>query len=158
MAPGTAEYTGAVASEPDTAQADEAEEAEERQPDPEREARRLVALAQIRQYPDPVLRMRAREVESFDDELAQLVERMAALMDNADGAGLAATQVGVLRRVFVMRTGENGDTRTARQPRARVALRRGRRGRRGLPLAPGPARPGGAVFVGDGEGEGSSGS
>jgi peptide deformylase len=108
--PQGAEYTGAV-SEPDIA-----EEAEERQPDPEREARRLVALAQIRQYPDPVLRMRAREVESFDDELAQLVGRMAALMESADGAGLAATQVGVLRRVFVMRTGENGDTRTLVNP------------------------------------------
>ena len=116
MAP-SAEYTGAVASEPDIAQADEADEAEERQqPDPEREARRLVALAQIRQYPDPVLRMRAREVESFDDELAQLVQRMATLMENADGAGLAATQVGVLRRVFVMRAGENGDTRTLVNP------------------------------------------
>ena len=115
--PQGAEYTGAVASEPDTAQVEETEEAEERQqPDPEREARRLVALAQIRQYPDPVLRMRAREVESFDDELAQLVERMAALMDNADGAGLAATQVGVLRRVLVMRTGEDGDTRTLVNP------------------------------------------
>jgi peptide deformylase len=93
-----------------------AEEAEERQPDPEREARRLVALAQIRQYPDPVLRMRAREVEAFDDELAQLAGRMAELMANADGAGLAATQVGVLRRVFVMRAGENGDARTLVNP------------------------------------------
>jgi peptide deformylase len=102
-----------MASEPDTAPA---EEAEERQPDPEREARRLVALAQIRQYPDPVLRMCARHVESFDDELAQLVERMAELMENAEGAGLAATQIGVLRRVFVMRTGENGDTRTLVNP------------------------------------------
>ncbi len=60
--------------------------------------------------------MQAREVESFDDELAQLVERMAALMEHADGAGLAATQVGVLRRVFVMRAGENGDTRTLVNP------------------------------------------
>ena len=105
-----------MASEPDIATHDEAEEAEERPPDPEREARRLVALAQIRQYPDPVLRMQAREVEAFDDELVQLVERMAALMENADGAGLAATQVGVLRRVFVMRAGENGDTRTLVNP------------------------------------------
>jgi peptide deformylase len=96
-----------VASEPDTALTDDEEQAA---PDPEREARRLVALAQIRQYPDPVLRMRAREVESFDEELAQLVGRMTELMDGADGAGLAATQVGVLRRVFVMRTGENGAT------------------------------------------------
>ena len=93
-----------MASEPET----QTEEVEEAQPDPEREARRLVALAQIRQYPDPVLRMRAREVESFDEELAQLVHRMTELMQGAEGAGLAATQVGVLRRVFVMRTDDNG--------------------------------------------------
>ena len=87
----------------------EAEEEEER-PDPEREARKLVALAQIRQYPDPVLRMRAKEVESFDGELDQLVQRLKAIMEGADGAGLAATQVGVLRRVFVIRSSEEGET------------------------------------------------
>jgi peptide deformylase len=73
----------------------------EEQLDPEAEARRRVALAQIRQYPDPVLRMRANEVEEFDRDLARLVERMSALMKDANGVGLAATQVGVLRRVFV---------------------------------------------------------
>jgi len=67
----------------------------------ERAARRLVALSRIRQYGDPVLRMKAREVEQFDDELARLVERMTALMHEAQGVGLAATQVGVLRRLFV---------------------------------------------------------
>ena len=46
----------------------------------EREARRLVALARIRQYGDTVLRMQAREVESFDEDLERLVERMTALM------------------------------------------------------------------------------
>jgi peptide deformylase len=90
-------------------EAESGEEAEQR-PDPEREARKLVAVAQIRQYPDPVLRMRAREVESFDGELDQLVQRLKAIMEGADGAGLAATQVGVLRRVFVMRTSEEGET------------------------------------------------
>jgi peptide deformylase len=74
--------------------------------DPEREARRRVALAQIRQYPDPALRMRAHEVEEFDDDLARLVERMTALMRDANGVGLAATQVGVLRRVFVYQATE----------------------------------------------------
>src|SRR5215831_512584 len=69
--------------------------------DPEREARRQLALAQIRQYPDPVLRMEARAVEEFDDDLRRLVERMKDLMQEANGVGLAATQVGVLRRVFV---------------------------------------------------------
>ena len=76
-------------------------EEEEHQRDPEQEARRRLALAQIRQYPDPVLRMKAREVESFDDELVRLVQRMGRLMHDAVGVGLAATQVGILRRVFV---------------------------------------------------------
>jgi len=67
----------------------------------EREARRLVALSRIRQYGDGVLRMKAREVDSFDADLARLVERMTALMHEASGVGLAATQVGVLQRLFV---------------------------------------------------------
>ena len=67
----------------------------------EREARRLIALSRIRQYGDPVLRMKAREVEDYDDDLLRLVERMTALMHEAQGVGLAATQVGVLRRLFV---------------------------------------------------------
>ena len=69
--------------------------------DAEHEARRQLALAQIRQYPDPVLRMEARPVEEFDDDLRRLVIRMRELMKDANGVGLAATQVGVLRRVFV---------------------------------------------------------
>jgi peptide deformylase len=71
--------------------------------DPQAEARRRLALTQIRQYPDPVLRMQAREVDAFDDDLGRLVERMTRLMVDANGVGLAATQVGVLRRVFVFR-------------------------------------------------------
>jgi peptide deformylase len=69
--------------------------------DPEAEARRRIALGQIRQYPDPVLRMEGREVEAFDDDLRRLAERMTQLMRDANGVGLAATQVGVIRRVFV---------------------------------------------------------
>jgi peptide deformylase len=69
--------------------------------DRERELVRRQALAQIRQYPDVALRMRAREVTEFDEFLVQLVERMADLMRDAQGVGLAATQIGVLQRVFV---------------------------------------------------------
>jgi peptide deformylase len=75
--------------------------------DPEREARRRIALAQIRQYPDAALKMKARQVEDFDDELRSLVERMKLLMVDAHGIGLAATQVGVLRRVFVFQLDED---------------------------------------------------
>jgi len=75
--------------------------------DPERAARRQIALAQIRQYPDAALRMKARPVVDFDDELRSLVERMKLLMVDANGIGLAATQVGVLRRVFVFQRAED---------------------------------------------------
>ena len=63
------------------------------------------ALAQIRQYGDPVLRMRAREVEQFDDDLVRLAERMTRLMREANGVGLAGNQVGVLQRIVVIQPG-----------------------------------------------------
>jgi len=71
------------------------------QEEAEQRARRQLAISQIRQYGDPVLRMRANEVESFDDELTMLVDRMFLLMHDADGVGLAATQIGIVKRVFV---------------------------------------------------------
>jgi len=52
--------------------------------------------------------MRAGEIETFDEELARLADRMIALMHDADGVGLAATQVGVLRRFFVF-ADDDGD-------------------------------------------------
>ena len=84
--------------------------------DPEAQARRRLALGQIRQYPDPALRMQAREVQEFDDALRQLVERMTALMIDAHGVGLAATQVGVLQRLFVFQVGDD-DPRVIVNPR-----------------------------------------
>jgi peptide deformylase len=75
--------------------------------DAEHEARRRAALALVRQYPDPVLRMKANEVADFDDSVTSLVERMTALMEEARGVGLAAPQLGVLRRVLVYRTAED---------------------------------------------------
>ena len=84
--------------------------------DAEREARRRVALAQIRQYPDPVLRMPAREVERFDDELARHAARMTRLMGEAAGVGLAANQVGVLQRVVVVRPTAEDEPRSLVNP------------------------------------------
>jgi peptide deformylase len=73
------------------------------------EARRQLALGQIRRYPDPVLRERAHEVEEFSDDLRALVERMGRVMEDASGVGLAATQLGLLRRVLVFRADEDDD-------------------------------------------------
>ena len=75
--------------------------------DAEAQVRRRLALAQIRQYGDPVLRMQAHEVTEIDDDLRRLVVRMRQLMQDAHGVGLAATQVGILQRVFVFQRGED---------------------------------------------------
>ena len=82
------------------------DERDERELDAQAHALRRLALAQIRQYPDAVLRMRAREVETFDGDLARLAEKMSQLMHDARGVGLAATQVGVLQRLFVCAVGD----------------------------------------------------
>ena len=84
--------------------------------DAQAEARRRLALAQIRQYPDPVLRLEAQQVQDFDDDLKQLVERMARLMQDARGVGLAANQVGVLRRVFVIQAEDEPEPRALVNP------------------------------------------
>ena len=75
--------------------------------DAQAEARRRLALAQIRQWGDPVLRMRAGEVADFDDDLKRLTSRMTGIMRDAHGVGLAGNQVGVIRRVFVFETEEH---------------------------------------------------
>src|SRR5579884_1117216 len=84
------------------------EHSEEEYLEAEKEALRRRALQQIRQYPDVALRMPAREVTEFDDYLVQLVERMQHLMHDAQGVGLAANQIGVLQRVFIIEAGDEG--------------------------------------------------
>lgn len=84
--------------------------------DAQAEATRRLALAQIRQYPDPVLRLEAQEVEAFDADLAQLVSRMTRLMQDAQGVGLAANQVGVLRRVVVLLADDEEEPRVLVNP------------------------------------------
>jgi peptide deformylase len=71
--------------------------------DPETRARRDAALAHVLRYGDPALRATARPVERFDGSLEEEVRRMVDLLDDALGAGLAATQLGVMNRVFVYR-------------------------------------------------------
>jgi len=93
------------------------EDGNERERAAEVEARRRVALAQIRQYPDAVLRLRANEVTQFDGDLARLADRMAQLMHDARGVGLAATQIGVLQRLFVFQASDDDEARTVVNPR-----------------------------------------
>ncbi|MDR3343995.1 MAG: peptide deformylase [Oscillospiraceae bacterium] len=61
-----------------------------------------MAIRTIVQLGDTILNKRSRPVEKFDDRLAQLLDDMKDTLKKADGAGLAAVQVGVLRRVCVI--------------------------------------------------------
>ncbi len=61
-----------------------------------------MALRTIRKDEDPVLRKIAKEVTVFDDKLQTLVKDMIDTMYDADGVGLAAPQIGVLKRLFVI--------------------------------------------------------
>ncbi len=60
-----------------------------------------MARLDIRIFGDPVLRMRANEVTDFDEHLRTLAEDMLDTLRAANGVGLAANQVGVLKRLFV---------------------------------------------------------
>ncbi len=75
--------------------------------DPEVAARREAALQLVRRWGDPVLKSRAVPVERFDDDLRAEVARMAAIMNDAIGVGLAAPQLGTAHRLFVYRVGRD---------------------------------------------------
>lgn len=61
-----------------------------------------MAIRTIRLEEDPILRKISKEVTAFDDKLKILVEDMIETMHDAEGVGLAAPQVGVLKRVIVL--------------------------------------------------------
>ena len=77
------------------------------QPTPEQLARREAALARVRKYGDPVLREAARPVGAVDDVVRDQIREMRRLLEDAMEAGLAATQIGVLRDLYRLRAGSS---------------------------------------------------
>jgi len=71
--------------------------------------RREAALAQVVKFGDPVLKSKASPVTTFGPELRSDVERMTAIMRDGMGVGLAATQLGILRRVLVFQAGSDSE-------------------------------------------------
>ena len=65
-----------------------------------------MALRNIRKYGDDVLRKKCREVEELDKRTITLIKDMFETMYEADGVGLAAPQVGILKRLFVIDIGD----------------------------------------------------
>lgn len=68
--------------------------------------RLIMAIRNIRKLGDDILRKKCRPVEVIDDKIITLLDDMTDTMREADGAGLAAPQVGVLKRVVVIDVGE----------------------------------------------------
>jgi peptide deformylase len=85
------------------------DETEREQLEAERVERREAALANVIKFGDPVLKSKASPVTSFGSELRAEVDRMIAIMRDGLGVGLAATQVGVLRRVLVFQAGSDSE-------------------------------------------------
>ncbi len=71
--------------------------------------RREAALSQVVKFGDPVLKSRASVVTEFGPELRAEVERMIQIMRDGMGVGLAATQVGILRRMLVFQAGPDAE-------------------------------------------------
>jgi peptide deformylase len=84
-------------------------EDEERQLEEELLERREAALAHVVKFGDPVLKSKASPVAAFGPELRAEVERMIAIMRDGLGVGLAATQLGSLRRLLVFQAGPDGE-------------------------------------------------
>ena len=87
----------------------EERDAEERQLEVELLERREAALAHVVKFGDPVLKSKASPVANFNPELRSEVERMIEIMRDGLGIGLAATQLGVLRRLLVFQAGPESE-------------------------------------------------
>ncbi|HEV2727013.1 MAG TPA: peptide deformylase [Solirubrobacterales bacterium] len=87
----------------------EEREAEERQLEVELLERREAALAKVVKWGDPVLKSKASPVSNFNPELRSEVERMIEIMRDGFGIGLAATQLGALRRLLVFQAGPESE-------------------------------------------------
>jgi peptide deformylase len=98
----------------------EEEAARDRARERERREHHAMAMRLVRQYPDPALRVAATAVSEVDEDVRSLVERMADIMRRSHGVGLAAPQIGVLRRVFVYRTGADDPVRALINPELSV--------------------------------------
>jgi peptide deformylase len=83
--------------------------------DVERE-RREAALAEVRTFGDPVLRSRASEITEFGPQLEREAEQMVRLMRDAMGVGLAATQLGAMRRLLVFQAGPDANATAVVNP------------------------------------------
>ena len=68
-----------------------------------------MAIKKILTFPNPILREKAKEITSFDEELKQLANDMGQTMYDAPGVGLAANQIGITRQIVVVDVSKEED-------------------------------------------------
>jgi len=88
-----------------------------------------MALREVLKYPDPALKVKAAAVDEVDDEVRALITDLTETMAKEAGLGLAATQIGVARRVIVLdvpdkSVGDEGDLRSVAEVKAERAVER----------------------------------
>jgi peptide deformylase len=105
--------------------------------DPEVEARRAAAMSFIRKLGDPVLKSRATPVDRFDESLRRQVNRMAGIMNDALGVGLAAPQLGISQRLLVYRVGPDAPLIALANPELEWSSSDGEAGEEGCLSIPG---------------------
>lgn len=86
------------------------------EPTEEELRRRDAALAEVVVFGDPVLRSRASEIREFGAALRAEADRMISIMQDAMGVGLAATQLGALRRLLVFQAGPDATPTAVANP------------------------------------------
>jgi len=106
----------ALVTEVDTDERDDPGGEEPPQLDEETLERRRLALGEVRQFGDPVLKSKATEVTEFGAGLEREAERMIGLMEGALGIGLAATQLGLMRRLLVFQAALDAEPRAIVNP------------------------------------------
>jgi len=68
-----------------------------------------MALLEIRKYPEKILKKKTTPIENIDSDTQQLIENMLDTMHAARGIGLAANQVGILKRLCVVDTSQENE-------------------------------------------------
>lgn len=63
-----------------------------------------MAVLEIRKFKDPILRRKCRKVRKIDKEIRKIIVNMVQTMEKEQGIGLAAPQVGILKKIIVVRT------------------------------------------------------
>ena len=85
-----------------------------------------MAIRKIREEGDPLLRKKSREIEQIDDRVKELLDDMYdTLKDSQDGVGLAAPQVGVLKRAIVIDLSDEGGEGPFKLVNPKIVKRKG---------------------------------